>query len=565
MKTCNTIKGFNLIQVFKTNHLFKTCLSILLALAVINLPISCSYYKVKDLTTSKEAIEKRINDFNKTEYYAIVHSGDNVYHLDKINIDQERNILNGTIDSLSERHIYKKERSETKTNRFKRNMQDPVSEIHITLSKDISPTFGSEISIPINEVHSVSLNKRDGGTEFATVILGAAGVLVGIFLIILATKSSCPFVYVKNGDTYKFAGELYPGVLTENMQRDDYIPLGEYNRLEQDFSIKVTNELKEIQHTDLLELIVVDHSTDIQVLLDDQGNLQTFSNLQQPINVKVDNLEKDVETIIAKDGNSYAFNSTSEWDDSKRHLTLEFDAPEESADAKLYLRAKNSMWLDYIFGKFNEQFGSYYQEFQAQQQSKTKAQSEKWINEQHIPLSVYVETSSGWELVETINTVGPLAFRDLVVPIDSKFITKNKLKVKLETGFMFWEVDYAGIDYSENKLLDVNYFSPKEAIDQNNKVVTKLLTKEDQVYLTQSEIGEEVTVNFNLDNVSTTSSHTVFLKNKGYYNYIRDFQGEPNLESLLVFKKEGSFTDFSKFEYYNIMEIENSEYLALKE
>jgi hypothetical protein len=565
MKFKVTKKGFNPFKIFKKNHLLQSFISTLLSLAIINLSISCSYYKVKDLTTSQEDIEIKINNFNSMGYYAIVHSGEKIFHLYEININQENNVLTGVVDSLSSKHIYKKVRSENRTNRFKTKKQDPISEIHINLKKDIYPNIGNEVTIPLEDIYSVSLNKRDGLAEFAVFMLGLAGVLFGILLVILATKSSCPFVYVKTGDTYQFVGELYPGVLTENMQRDDYIPLGSYYDSKQAYSIMVTNELKEIQYTDFLELIVVDHPKSTEVLLDDTGKLHTFSNLQQPNSVVINDIQQDMITLNAKDGVSYAFNNISEWDDNKRHATFEFDTPNTTSDAKLYLTAKNSMWLDYIFGKFNEQFGSFYKEFQAQQQTKTKEQSEKWIHEQHIPLSVYAETSNGWELVKEINTVGPLAYRNLVVPIDSKFIEKNKLRVKLETGFMFWEVDYVGIDFSENIPLKVNYISPDEAIDQNNQLVTKLLSSEDKIYLTQLEIGDKVTINFNLNNVSATSTHSVFLKNRGYYNYIREFKGEPNLSSLKVFRKAGSFTDFSKLEYYAIMDVQNSEYMALKE
>jgi hypothetical protein len=565
MKSKVTKKVFNPFKVLKKNHTLKTFVSVLLSIAIINLSNSCSYYKVKDLTTSSEDIEIKINNFNQMGYYAIVHSGNNTFHLDEIKIDQENNVLTGVVDSLSSKHVYKKARRENRTNRFKTNKQDPVSEIHINLKKAADTSIGSDVTIPLEDIYSVSLNKRDGLAEFAVFMLGLAGVLFATVLIILATKSSCPFVYVKTGNTYQFIGELYPGVLTENMQRDDFIPLGRYNEPKQAYSIMVTNELKEIQYTDFLELIVVDHPESVEVLMDDTGNLYTFSNLQQPHNVVIDDVKQDMKILNTKDGMSYAFNNISEWDDNKRHATIEFDTPNTTSDAKLYLTAKNSMWLDYIFGKFNEQFGSYYKEFQAQQQTKTKSQSEKWIDEQHIPLSVYIETMDGWELVKTINTVGPLAYRDLVVPIDSKYIQKDKLRVKLESGFMFWEVDYVGIDFSDNVPLNVTYISPDEAIDQNNQMVTKLLSKEDNVYLTQSKIGDKVTVNFNLNNVSETGSYSVFLKNRGYYNYIREYKGEPNLESLKVFRKAGSFTDFSKLEYYAIMDVQNRDNIALKE
>jgi len=562
MKTKDKIKGLNPFKVFRKNHPLNSFLSIILALAVLNLSNGCAYYKVKDLTTSEKEISNKITDINKAGYYAIIHSDGKVFHLNNIKIDQNRNTISGISEALVSEHVYKNARKEKGPNRFKKKTQDPISEIHINLKTKIAPEIGTEITIPMEDIHSLSLNKRDGLAEFAVVMLGAGALIGSAFLIILALKSSCPFVYVKVGDTYQFVGELYPGVLTENMQRDDYIPLGTYFDSKTDYSIKVTNELKEIQHTDVLELIVVNHPQNIKVLLDDNGKIHTFSNLNNPNQTVIDNLEQDTSILNNKDNNFHAFNGISNNDDNKRHVIMEFDSPKTPSDAKLFLTVKNSMWLDYIFGKFNQKFGNYYPALQAQQQKQDKDRSEKWINEQHIPLSIYVETPKGWELIKNLNSLGPLAFRDIVIPIDSKYITKEKLNVKLETGFMFWEVDFAAIDYSDNLPLEVNYISPHRAIDQNNNEVTDLLNNEDLMYFTQSNIGDQVTVMFNFNNVSVADSHSVFLKNRGYYNYIRDYSGKPNLESLKIFLQEGSFTDFSKLEYYSIMGIETSELVA---
>ena len=109
--------------------------------------------------------------------------------------------------------------------------------------------------------------------------------------------------------------------------------------------------------------------------------------------------------------------------------------------------------------------------------------------------------------------------------------------------------------------------SPSSAhtIDQNGNNVTSLLLNPDSKYFTQPNIGDEVIVKFSAEKSDPELAQTMFLKNRGYYNYIRDYKGDPNLESLKVFRKPGSFTDFSKLEYHNIMDVKNSEYIALKE
>lgn len=50
---------------------------------------------------------------------------------------------------------------------------------------------------------------------------------------------------------------------------------------------------------------------------------------------------------------------------------------------------------------------------------------------------------------------------------------------------------------------------------------------------------------------------TCFLKNRGYYNYIRNYEGEPDFQKLKLFRAAGAFTDFSKYEYEALMDYES--------
>ena len=253
---------------------------------------------------------------------------------------------------------------------------------------------------------------------------------------------------------------------------------------------------------------------------------------------------------MRQDNISYTFNTDIEDQNSVRSIVFEFEKPSDINNGKLYLTAKNSFWLDYMYGKFNEQFGSYYSKFQKDQESVSKENKLKWMNEQNIPLTIYVKSSNSWNMVEKVNTVGPMAYRNLVVPIDLSKVTSDKLQIKLETGFMFWEVDYVGMDYSENISLNVSYLDPTMAIDENNNDVTSLLTKTDQKYLVQPEVGNEVIITYRFDAIDSSANQSVFLKNRGYYTYIRDYDGIPDFDYLRSFKEAGAFTKFSEEVYY---------------
>jgi len=555
MKTSSN-QNFRPLFFFTTNKKFTSSLSILLSLAFLNLVTSCSYYNVRSLTTTQETLAVQLDGFVQTQQYVVIHSGQDIWHLSNLEVNEQEKTMSGIVKEIDAKHISKNPRETKRTHKYTGGIE-VLNEVHFYISTDSDRNYGDQTIIPFSEINSISVNDKNTGRTVANILLGTVGVITALFIIVLLTKSSCPFIYVNNGEEYVFAGELYPGVLTANQQRDDYLLLPKLSNVANKYSIKITNELKEIQHTDFVQLLEVNHPENIKVLLDKSGNAHAFSNIISPINVLVDNLKIDNGPALAKDNNSYLFNSKINSSSSLRNIELKFNKPKHTEKAKLFLTVKNSMWLDYVFGKFNEQFGSYYSQFQKDQQDAAKGKSTNWMNEQNIPLSVYLKTNNGWELVDRINTVGPMASRDIAVPIDISNALGQEVVIKLESGFMFWEIDYAGIDFKENLALDVNYINPYEAIDGNNNNVTKLLSAVDKNYFVQPNIGDEVVVNFKINESKPDLSRTYFLKNRGYYNYIRNYEGEPNFQKLRLFKEAGAFTDFSKYEYEALMDFEN--------
>jgi len=546
--------------IYQPNNLYKklkmksTLISILFSVLMISFSISCSYYTVKDALTTQENITKQIDEFNTQEKYVIVHSEKFFWHLKDMVLNDDDQTISGTILNVSNDHTYKKLRDEKRVHRYKKNKTNPLDEVHFYLKTPTSFNNNETVSISLEEISRISVNDKNTGRSVANVLLGTVGTFFTISIIALALKSSCPFVYIKAGQDYQFVGELYPGAITPNLQRNDYLVLPNFHPEDELYTLKVSNQLKEIQYTDQLQLLSVNHPKSKEVLMDSKGVLQTFENLKSPTNVKSDGQIEDLTLALEKDNNYYAFNSSQNTSQSTRSMVFEFDKPENAKEVKLYLTAKNSVWLDYIFGKFNEQFGSYYNTFQKKQQTIGKETLAKWTNGQNIPLSIYVKTKDGWNLTERINTVGPLAMRDLVVPIDLDANNDEVLQIKLETGFMFWEVDYVGVDFSKNSNLTLDYIDPVSAFDQYNNDVTHLVNKQDGAYFIQPNIGNEVVVNFPAVSINDTLNETtIFLKNRGYYNYIRDYKGFPDKERLEAFKEDGAFTKFSETSYFEFV------------
>ncbi len=530
-----------------------TVLAWFLSVAILNMSVSCSYYNVKNVPTTQENISSTIKGFNNTEKYVIIHSNNMLWHLSDMIINEDTQTMSGTINPVNVMHNYSEPRENKRVHKYNKSKSSPLNEVHFYLKTSNVFQTNVAVNIPLSDINYISVNDKNTGRAVASVLLGTVGTLFVALLIVAATKSSCPFVYVKNGTNFDFVGELYPGTITPNMQNDDFLPLNNFNSENGEYTLKISNQLKEIQYTDFVQLVLFNHEKNIEVLIDSEGQFQTFQKINSPINVIQDNQLKNITSALHKDNDFYAFDTPLKTTNSTRNVIFEFENPDQNKEAKLYLTAKNSVWLDYIFGKFNEQFGVYYKTFQKNQQHVEFDTINKWKAEQHIPLSVYIKVNDKWKLIESVNTVGPMAMRNIVVPINLEGISGDNVQIKLETGFMFWEVDYVGLDFSENIDLKPEYISPSKALDQKGYDVTDLLSQVDSNYFTQPNIGDEVVISFPATNPNEGQTQTVFLKNRGYYNYIRDYKGIPDFETLKTFKEKNTFTKYSEKAYFDFV------------
>ena len=545
---------FSPFNLFKKHKKVTSYICVFLALCTLNLTTSCSYYKVKRLDTSTKSISDHVKAFNQQEKYVIINTPKNSWHLNNVVLNEDDMSLSGMLSYLSSEHITTNNRIEDKTYRYKRDEIQPLNDVHFNLILDLDASEGDLITIPFSNIKSISINQRNSGKAIVNVLGVTIGSLLFVAAIVALTKSSCPFVYIKDGDKYVFTGELYPGAITSNLQRDDYLQLPNFQSANNKYSLKITNELKEIQYTDMIELIVVEHAKEIEVLLDKNGIINTFSEIRSPINIILDNDIGPLQPAFKKDYDSYKFDSNIDDENTTRNLIMEFEKPTDALGGKLIITAKNSMWLDYVYGKFNEQFGDYFNQFQNDLEKDPAEKSIKWSNEQHIPLSVYLWTSDRWKFIDRITTVGPLAFRDIVIPIElSTIANDSRVKIKLESGFMFWEIDYLGIDFTENLPTQTSYLTPNCAYDKNQNDVTDLLRVTDEKYLTQREIGDEVIVTFMGNPNNTDLIQSVFLKNRGYYTYIREYSGKPDFDLLKGFNEKEAFTKFSIEKYRELI------------
>lgn len=513
--------------------------------------IGCgNYFKVREKEITNPETQAELNLKGK---YVIIHYMGKTKHLSNIQIEDET--ISGFVDGVSPEHMNHLFTSKKGGNKYKIKIEpDVIDEVHLHLSNNLNIHEDNKVSFLFSDVQKVYFYSKDRGATAASWILPpllAIGVIVAI-----SAASSCPFIYTYDGGSYNLAGEIYGGATYSSLERHDYLPLPGFDATDGIYQLKLTNELKEIQYTNLIELIMVQHSANSKVLIDKRGNVQTIL-LPQPPRTAVTINNNDL-TIAIKEKDNIVFG----FDDigtkhSVNGLILTFRNTGNAKVGKLIIKAKNSVWADYAYGTFTNLFGTYYEKWDNDQKNHSKKKLQKNALDQDIPLSVYIETKKGWKFIDYFEVVGPLAYRDIVLPIDLSKANSKEIRIKMETGFKFWELDYAAMDFTDN--IPVNYSSLQlvKGIDENDKDVKRAILHDDDHYLVQPEIGNEVVLQYAAPqdeflNKNFTNS-SIILHSKGYYERIRDYQNDPDWITLIMHKHKHAFSKYSKTEYEKAM------------
>jgi len=503
-----------------------------------------NFYRVdSDISPGMEKIRPLV-DLEKT---IVVHHNDSVFLLSNIILNDST--ISGNYIADYEFPYGKSEFPKmSSTVRYKKKEGDErlLNEVHVYLNSYLRELIPGYLKISFNlkdvsrlDVYNKNQARTDGSYAFGIV----AGTL-GASLVFLMT-ASCPYVYVNTENGYVLEGEIYSGAVYAPLERNDYMHLPGLVAENGKYRLKLTNEQHEIQNTNLTELFVVDHPQNTIVLFDKYGNSRTADNLLSPVSA-VNFKGKDVSDFIReKDDVRYCGLPTLTDIPLTDGIILTFTLPEDATTAKLVIRARNSIWLDYVYKNSHDLFGSYYDKWLEKKNNANAEEQIKWSLSQNIPLSVYVERGGVWEFCDYFNMAGPLASRDDIMLIDLSGTEPGSLNIKLESGTFFWETDYAAIDFSEDADAKTVRVPADKIIADDEMDVTVMLRYDDMKYYTQAEMYESAELTFTVP-PETSLKRSVFLHSKGYYQILSDAEGLPKINKLKKLRQPGQFTEFSR-------------------
>jgi hypothetical protein len=530
---------------------------------------SChNFYKA---TAGKSGVNAAgsIDSLKLQNRYFILRTGGQAYYMNNMVLSSDRKTLSSTLDSLPPEHKLHLKNGHKGNLQYKKidiNEVQVLSEVHLYTASTSKITIGENFSLPLDQVQKIEVIEKDRKRTTNSYVIGAIGYTLGamvvVGIIIAATKSSCPFVSAYDGKDFALQGEIYGGAIYPQMARYDYLPLKMAPLADGTLQLKISNELKEKQYTDFADLLVITHDKKTQILSNERGQLFSVSSPQAPLSALLNDKKNVLPSLLKVADNTIVYMDDTTTTDASNTVVLKFKKEAGADKAKLVLNLKNAYWLDLLYGELAKGFGSYYATYMKKQAKKPAQELVQWTKDQHMPLTVSVNSKNGWKKITDITTIGPLANRTIVVPVDLSDVPEDVIELKLSSGFMFWELDYAGLDFSADDAYSVEKLSPIDATDETGKNVLAALQKEDGFYLEQPEIGNAATIVYKTAPLTDASkTRTYILQTKGYYQHIRDFKNKPDVTFLKQFTKPDAFPKYGK-ELYKRLESENLRLMA---
>ena len=526
-----------------------------------------NYYKTLMVAPSgNNQVMKNIDSLKLQNRYFILRNGSDAYYMKHRQFNPDHTILTCTLDTLPPEHKLHLVNGINGKQRYKNNPTNVeiLNEVHLYIQPDNTAIPG-QYSLALSQVQKIEVIQKDRKRTTNSYVIGALGFTIGsaalVFAIILATKSSCPFVSAYDGNQFTLQGEIFGGAIYPQLARHDYLPLKMAPCANGTLQLKISNELQERQYTDMANLLVVTHRRNSRILADETGHLYSIKNPELPVKAWLNNKPISAASINEHNDQLLQYMDDTSASNGHNELLLQFNKPAGATSAKLVLSLKNSYWLDYLYGELAKGFGKFYPMYIKQQSKRAPGELLQWVNAQKIPLAIAIKTATGYAPVTSLTTIGPVATREIVIPLPELPSTEKNITVKLSSGFMFWEIDQAAIDCTPGDPFSVKEYTPVSAIDELNKDVLPLLQKEDGIYCEQPVPGNMATLSYTYIPVAdTTNTQTFILHTKGYYTHVRHFSGGIDKSFLKQFKQADAFTAFS---LQRFKQIKNAQQTAL--
>ena len=558
-------------QAMKYQNLFLYLWLILVAMSLSN----CAYYKrVENFRDDNSDVDEKLilkqvyKSLDEKSYLVLRYNSD-LWHLSDVALSDDRRTVSASREVVSENHyaVFQKITSK-KSIPYLPDEKPYIHQTHLFVKNFDFDEENNIVSIPIDNILKFEIykpNYTNTGLLIASVVTVVTTlVVVGVRLTGEATVTAncnCPYVYSESESQLVFEGSLFPGSIYPSLERVDYIPLSNRPLANALLKLTVKNEKKEILNINQLSLLTVEHEPGVKVLIDQAGNPQTISNPMLPVRSASYKRYDHTKDLIDADGIAYYFADPEINPFTKMsELDLVFGRTADASKGKLILRVKNDNWGGFIYEEVSTMLGKRFERYHSKEENRSRKEVKELMRKEGFLMSVSIYQNGLWQPIDYIWPTGSKAYKEVVVPIDLRNLDDDEIRIKLEGGFKFWNIDQAAIDFSEDLELQVyeSFAEPRDVNGENEFV--SALRYDDDIYMNHLQQGEMIDLQYRVGEQEEESTYSYFLKGKGFYIVDKEYDSRMRIGELLRFRREGGFSYYS-FRRYN----EIAERLSLSE
>ncbi len=543
---------FPLLIIFRMR---KKITYIFICLALITLT-GCylSFYRTNTKPSIDAATASRLSSESK---YFIIHFPNSTNGLEQVSVNGDS--LYGKIVPMPPEHTkYLHPESGSKTNRVKaKYKKDALIEVHLYTNAELKHG-DSAFSASITSFNRADVYELNKGATTGNHIISTIGLVLVAGLIALAISCNCPQVYVDNNGAYSFTSGMYSGAVYSTLERMDYLPLNTVAYDAKEVSFKIANAKNEEQFINKVELLQINHLPGTKILPDRHGNILSYYDIHLPVKAVTKGSDNITGILKKTDSAFYSFDNGTN-DNGFSDVKLSFRKPANAAAAKLVIHARNTHWAGLLHKEFLQLFGDNFEKWREKQEKADTKELEKWQTDQALPLMVYIKTTAGWKFIDYFPLIGNTATRDMIMQINTKDISGDKIELKLETAYRFWDLDFAGIDYTTDEAFTTNVIEPEMVLKSDSSDQRIVLLNNDKIY-THLSNDEFISFRYALPASAENTLSSYILVSGGYYHDLERITGKTNYNELYKFQSKGAFDQFSREKYKEAQDVA----LALK-
>lgn len=413
----------------------------------------------------------------------------------------------------------------------------------------------TKVTLSVDSVVQVWVKRSDLVASIFTTIGVAAGVLLVVGLIAVALKESCPFIYSWDGSKWVFDAEPLGGAICRGLQRTEVSRLEYVKPEDNKYLLKLRNEVEETQYLDEIKLLVVDHHVDKVIVPDTSGRLHLVSSATSPV-LAVDEHGRDISRFVELADQLAWQTQLSETellanDDTRHHLTFEFEKPLGARKARLIVNAGTGIWGSNMIREMLQMRGEGVDLWYKSINNRGPEMLDLLhfnLREELYVMHLYLQRGNEEIQRGMIFGGGPFATDNRIVELDVSDIPGDKLVIKMNPPKSFWTLDYLAIEYD-----DATTITPIEVPISTGRTsfgddISEQLHSVDGNYYVMPRIGDWSEISFEVppppDDRSLTRS--VFLSTTGYYEIQID-KSQPERKELItkLMSEEGSISSYS--------------------